>query len=158
MLVNGYDDYDIQIDGTITNLKRNRKLKHTINSNGYIVVTLCNGSKYKQFYLHRLLADHFIPRVEGKNWVDHIDMNKSNNNIENLRWCDVYENNINRNANKSNKLNEKNIFSTDKVFVVFIRGKGKRVQKTFSKRKYSLDYVKIKRDEIVSSFHEQCGN
>ena len=54
--------------------------------------------KYNQqiLYVHRLVAETFIPNPENKNQVDHIDRDPSNNNIENLRWVTRQENQNNR--------------------------------------------------------------
>lgn len=49
----------------------------------------------KQYFLHKLIAEAFIPNPYNKPHVDHIDTNTLNNNIENLRWCTTKENNNN---------------------------------------------------------------
>lgn len=56
----------------------------------------------KPEYVHRLLAETFIPKIEGKNIVDHIDRNRINNNLQNLRWLSQQENRINSTKNKNN--------------------------------------------------------
>lgn len=45
--------------------------------------------------VHRLVASLFIPNPDNKQYVDHIDCNAHNNNVENLRWCTPSENNLN---------------------------------------------------------------
>ena len=55
-------------------------------------------SKYHQvhlLYVHRMVAETFIPNPENKPFVDHIDTNKLNNNANNLRWVTYKENNNN---------------------------------------------------------------
>ena len=47
-------------------------------------------------YIHRLMAEVFLEKDNNKNFVDHIDRNKKNNNIGNLRWVSRTENNKNR--------------------------------------------------------------
>lgn len=56
--------------------------------NGYLVV----GILGKQYRVHRLIAQAFIPNPENKPQVNHKDGNKLNNNIENLEWCTAKEN------------------------------------------------------------------
>ena len=48
-----------------------------------------NGKFVKQikYYVHRLVAEVFIENPNNLNEVDHIDCNKENNHVENLRWC-----------------------------------------------------------------------
>lgn len=62
--------------------------------NGYLFVALFKGSKksQKQKYIHRLVASAFIENPLSKKEVDHIDGNRQNNNIENLRWVSRIEN------------------------------------------------------------------
>ena len=59
---------------------------------GYVHINL-NGRNYQ---LHRILAKHFIPNPDDLPQVDHIDRNRSNNSIENLRWVSASENCRNR--------------------------------------------------------------
>lgn len=67
-----------------------RKIMGDINRDGYIIGTL--NKKFYQF--HRVIAMCFLPGVEGKNFVNHKDGNKQNNNVNNLEWCTKSENAI----------------------------------------------------------------
>lgn len=61
--------------------------------NQYYQVFLHKGNGIqKAFKIHRLVAEHFIPRIEGKNVVNHIDCNKLNNRVDNLEWVTDLEN------------------------------------------------------------------
>ena len=42
--------------------------------------------------VHRLVAEHYIDKVEGKDWINHKDGNKTNNHFSNLEWCTPSEN------------------------------------------------------------------
>lgn len=75
-----------------------KELKQT-PQNGYPSVSLYKtgnkGSKYGDtLYVHRLLAEAFIPLVEGKTFVNHKDGNKENNSLDNLEWVTQQENNL----------------------------------------------------------------
>lgn len=62
------------------------------NGNGYKYITLQMGDKRKHFYVHRLIAEAFLPKVPGKDYVNHIDYDRGNNALSNLEWCAVQEN------------------------------------------------------------------
>lgn len=63
------------------------------NLRGYPAVGLRkSGSKQRWVKVHKLVAEAFVPRVEGKTQVNHIDENKFNNRAENLEWCTAKEN------------------------------------------------------------------
>lgn len=96
MEVNNYPNYRIERDGTITNIHTNRVLSTHVNKQtGYKMVSLWKENKEKKNTIHRLLAEHFIPNPEGKKYVDHIDRNRLNNDLTNLRWVNGTENNLN---------------------------------------------------------------
>jgi hypothetical protein len=59
---------------------------------GYLCQTLLVNGKSKRFYIHRLVAIIYIPNPSNKPWVNHIDGNRSNNNINNLEWSTISEN------------------------------------------------------------------
>lgn len=58
----------------------------------YFQVSLWKENKSKNYYVHRLLAETFIPNPENKPEVNHIDGNRQNNALENLEWCTRIEN------------------------------------------------------------------
>lgn len=67
-------------------------LKNIINVYGYHVVALTKNNVIKQYKTSRLVAFAFLETILGKNYVDHIDGNKLNNIVTNLRWCTSREN------------------------------------------------------------------
>ena len=59
----------------------------------YLGVSLHSGNGHmKMMKVHRLVAEAFIPKVEGKDLINHKDCNKTNNSVDNLEWCTCLEN------------------------------------------------------------------
>lgn len=101
----GYEGlYQVSNFGNIKSLKRKmnkRKCEEIIKTTslggkGYKRVSLCNNGKIKYYYVHRLVAEAFIPNENNKPTVDHIDRDKLNNNVTNLRWATYKEQIANR--------------------------------------------------------------
>ena len=67
-------------------------ISKTDNGNGYLIVSLYNGEKRKNHYVHRLVADAFCEHPHGKDYVNHKDYDTKNNQSENLEWCTQREN------------------------------------------------------------------
>ena len=62
----------------------------------YQMVALRNDGAIKKFYVHRLVAEAFIPNPDGKEQVNHIDGNTMNNSVCNLEWATGSENQLHR--------------------------------------------------------------
>ena len=92
--ISDYENYEVSNLGNIRNKKTRRVLK-SYNKGGYAVVGL-SKTKGKIFPVHRLVCQAFIPNPENKPQVNHIDKNGLNNNVTNLEWNSVLENNIHR--------------------------------------------------------------
>ena len=71
---------------------KDKKLKPCIR-NGYLSYSLNLEGKTKYYYLHRLIAQNFIPNPDNLPCVNHKDGDKLNNNIDNLEWCSYSQNN-----------------------------------------------------------------
>lgn len=83
-------NYEINKIGQVRNKKTGRILKISIRKDGYCQIML--GRKTTPLYIHRLVAEVFIPNPKGLPQVDHINGIKSDNRVENLRWVDATEN------------------------------------------------------------------
>lgn len=109
MEIQGYPNYLIYDDGRVFSKYKKAFLISCNNDDGYHRVKLSNDGKRKNFLVHRLVAIHYIANPDNKSQVDHIDRNKSNNHVSNLRWATQSENCLNTIARKDNKLGIKNI-------------------------------------------------
>lgn len=86
----GYPGYKISKNGELFSLKKGDtpvKIKGS-KWQGYTNVKLSNGERIRNVSIHRLVAEAFLPKSRGKNVVNHLDGNKSNNNVDNLEWTD----------------------------------------------------------------------
>lgn len=83
-----YKQYLISDTGEVTNIISGRVLKTHINDNGYVLVSVTVGErKYKQYRVHRLVAETFLENPHNYSDVNHKDGVKTNNHVDNLEWC-----------------------------------------------------------------------
>lgn len=114
MDVKGYESlYQVSNFGNVKRLsgssrcKLDRVLTLKTKKSGYKFVCLSENGRYKYFHVHRLVALTFLTVVDGKHFVNHKDMNKSNNHISNLEWVTAKENNTHARLNKTFKMKYK---------------------------------------------------
>lgn len=87
MVVDGFPNYEIFEDGSVYSHKTHTKLKPLINTNGYLKYHLYNNGKMTNKYVHILVAEHFLFRENTEeSEIDHIDRDKNNNHVSNLRY------------------------------------------------------------------------
>lgn len=67
-------------------------LTPTDNGYGYMIVGLATNQIRRNYYVHQLVAEAFIPNPEGKSEVNHKDYDKTNNAASNLEWVTRLEN------------------------------------------------------------------
>jgi hypothetical protein len=94
----GYSKYMINKQGDIWSKYYKKLITPIKNENGYLYVDIYNDLKERcKCFISRLLAIQYIPNNDPtKIEIDHIDRNRQNNNLDNLRWCNHYENSINK--------------------------------------------------------------
>lgn len=101
--VRGYEGlYEVSNFGRVKSLKRvvnshpvncKRTLPEKIRTGrlnkklGYMMISLSVGNVNKQNYIHRLVAEAFVPNPNNYPMVNHKDEDKANNSVDNLEWC-----------------------------------------------------------------------
>lgn len=86
----GYEGlYSVTEDGQIFSHKSNRFLKGDLSRSGYLRVRLSEDDRQS---IHRIVANTYLEKVEGKDIINHKDGNKTNNHYTNLEWCTPSEN------------------------------------------------------------------
>ena len=87
-----------------------KELKPANTGCGYLMIILMKSGKRYTKKIHRLVGKTFLERVEGKNEIDHKSRIRTDNRVENLKWCNHRENNINKGINSRNKSGVKGVF------------------------------------------------
>jgi hypothetical protein len=95
--IKDFPDYFIHSDGYVISRKFGKERHMAGNmrggkTKGYDTVTLMQNNVQFGRMVHRLVAEHFLDQVVGKNEVNHKDGNKLNNNVDNLEWTSRKEN------------------------------------------------------------------
>ena len=94
--IKGYEGlYAVTPDGRVWSYRTSTWLNYDYG-HGYRRVTFTVDGKKKKFAVHRLVAEAYIPNPDNLPEVDHIDRDKSNNSVENLRWVTKSQNAFNR--------------------------------------------------------------
>lgn len=89
----GYEGlYQITKSGEVWTVLRKKWMKSYVGKSGVLQLNLRKDGKATQHSVHRLVAITYIDNTENKPQVDHIDGNKQNNHVDNLRWCTNEEN------------------------------------------------------------------
>lgn len=90
--IEDYPNYFVSNTGKIRNVKTGKELIQGLLPNGYLRVHLKQDGKDYSRYVHRLVAQAFIPNPLGLDTVDHLDGNKLDNRVDNLRWLSNHDN------------------------------------------------------------------
>tara|TARA_R110000787_G_scaffold190412_2_gene301849 strand:- start:13 stop:501 length:489 start_codon:yes stop_codon:yes gene_type:complete len=153
-----YDNkYLLYKDGRVYSYKTDKFLTACPNTRGYLYYNLSKNRNGKPVYIHRLIAENYILNPHNYPCVDHIDRNRQNNNIVNLRWVTHSMNSQNRTSKKSN---------TGHFCIVYsITHNNYRFRKIINKvkiLKYSKDITKmlcfkyITHLRILAGHYSQC--
>ena len=149
-LIDGYDNYEISSFGRVRNNKTSRIMKLNIDKDGYRVIGLCNDNKQKYQKVHRLVAFAFLEKNDEDTEVDHMDHNKANNMLNNLRWVSRSGNQRNASKRKDNSSGHQGIsYHKHGNYWYASWYEEKQKQKAFSVKKYgdqakqmAIDYRK----------------
>lgn len=85
-----YDIYFVSNKGRVKSVRNGKEtyIFQSKNDRGYLYVSLYKNNIRKNYRVHRLVAEAFLPNPNHFLEVNHIDEIKTNNHVENLEWCD----------------------------------------------------------------------
>ena len=147
--ISGYINYQVSNIGRVRNVNTARILCPRLEKTGYHRIGLCKNGIQHIFLTHRLVAIEFIDNPNNKEHVDHIDGNKINNTILNLRW-------VNRSQNMMNSRKRMTNASSTYKGVTFDKRTGKwKVGITVNKNRIHLGYFENEKD-AAREYNEAC--
>lgn len=156
--------------------KKPRILKTSMTTTGYRKVELAKNKVKKSLKVHRLVAEAFIPNKENKPYVNHLDSNPLNNNVENLEWCTQKENMVHSSiygnhksfawknkeqviseyiSGKSIKYLAKKYSGTNCTTIIEVLKREKIKRRTYTEQRMKYKYS---RKEMVSMFENGLRN
>nr|DAW56158.1 MAG TPA: homing endonuclease [Caudoviricetes sp.] len=135
-------------------------MKPTDNGNGYFIISLRKCHKRKNFYIHRLVAQHFIDNPNDLNVVNHKDYNTKNNKASNLEWVTQKEN-VQYSTERMKKPKSVTHSNTKEKYISYRKEKGK-YRVTINRKEYgafnTLEEAIEKRDNILRGTYEKIIN
>jgi len=159
-----FPKYFVGVDGVYSEWSgKMKKLKDCINTGGYYYVSLHKDGKRYNKLVHRLIAQTFIQNPDNLPCIDHINHNKLDNRLENLRWVSHKDNGRNRSMNTNNTSGNQGIVFdkyNNRWLARWHDNQGKLKEKNFSIKKYgevqakklAIEY----REKMVDEFYNRC--
>ena len=158
--------YEISNNGILRNTKSKKIIHGTFDKDGYLRYTFTNKHiEVKHKFCHQLVMEAWgSPKPEWAECIDHVNRNKKDNRIENLRWATISQNKLNTNFNQSKFSKEhelwKHMANANKKKVMLI-GKDKierEFNSFFEAAKYLYSINKIPNRTFKQIYHNICGN
>lgn len=146
--IKGFSNYAVSEEGVVQNTSKGNILKTDLNSSGYKRVTMMQDGKRLRIFVHKLVAMHYVDKVDGKDIVNHIDGNKLNNHYTNLEWCSHSENR--KHAFKNRLCKRPNSYLNDEIVhgicsMIQVGRPAKEVMKVFNIKKHIYDDIHSRR-------------
>lgn len=159
--VKDVDNYEVSNLGNVRNSKTQRILKYSVSGYGYLKINLNNKDKRISKYIHKLVAETFIDNPEMKQYVDHINNDKLNNDIKNLRWVTKKENAQNSKLSSKNTSGIKGVFFNKERqnWKAAIKIDGINIHLGYFKSIEDAKNARIKKaNEVFGEFKNICEN
>jgi len=121
-----------------------RKVGNNLRTSRYLSVALYdNNKKRKDYFIHRLVAEHFINEIGDDMVVNHKDFNGENNNVNNLEIISQRDNTIHYHSFENDVYNKELLIDLHHNKKISLRGIGKMFNTTHKKIKNIMGYYNI---------------
>ena len=152
--IKDFPNYSASSFGNLRNDKTKRILTPCIASNGYMCVTMRANNKNTYGLVHRLIATTFCFNLNAKDKVDHINNDRTNNHINNLRWATISENNHNKKMKRTNTSGYTGAFKDKWGYRARIKIDGKNIHLgRFDTVEEASEAYKAKAKELYGEFY-----
>lgn len=151
--VSGFENlYEVSEDGNVLSLRTGNIMKPHVGTSGYYEIRLTRKTCDR---IHRIVGKAFLPNPENKTYIDHINGNKLDNRVENLRWVSGSENNMNMSKQSRNTSGYRGICfdtSRNQWHVSLVANKKRVSQKRFKTLDEAVAYRKSLEDLHFGEF------
>lgn len=156
----GYPNYQVSTQGNVRNINTGRLLKGREHDGGYRNVYIKDMyGKYRNQYIHRLVATYFVPSDPDCDEVDHINRDKTDNRADNLRWVDRSTNSKNycRKNRRGYKMNTLTALQQEQIKHFIFEGESNvKISERLDIPRQTI-YSYRKRLEKTNEVQRQCG-
>jgi hypothetical protein len=147
--IEGFPGYQVSSLGRVKGVF-DKILKPQKHRNGYCMISLFKETHRRNLTIHRLVGQAFLPPTIDRFEIDHINRDKKDNRVENLRWATRSENNINKSYTSESGI--RNIRQrTDSSWEVKIHRGGRLIHYKYC---YSVEEAVKARDEFLTSLNQ----
>jgi len=148
-----FQTYGIDYDGNVIDFRSGKLKPVYLNQYGYYQVQLLNPTGTHTLMISRLLGLTYIDNPNNYDTIDHIDRNRTNNNISNLRWVDKFTQNENRcgwgKLCKFIILEKPCKKNPSTSYKISVKNSKLTFHKRFKTSEYTFEYVKDFRNKLL---------
>ena len=151
-----YPNYRVSTHGRVLSLwgREPRILKPGTYSHGYLTVVTCNGTQKKTMTVHRLIALAFLDNPDALPQVDHINQDKKDNRLVNLRWASAKDNVRNQTKVVAGCVTYRHGGKKRPFQARYCTAPGKQVGKCFATRGEAEAFLHTKRRRHCDPYHD----